>query len=164
MNRENNRRLYTRTMLSSRARYATRAVLDLSMRDDQKITLIGDIADRQNIPLKFLQQILVSLKAAGFVQSRKGPGGGYALARPPKDITLGAVIRAMDGSVAPISCVSQAAYSECGCPNPDVCALRTKFKEVRDAMAEILDHTTFAELAELQRKADNLPLPIDFAI
>ena len=151
-------------MLSSRARYATRALLDLTMQDPGKTVLINDIATRQNIPLKFLQQILVSLKTAGFVRSRKGPGGGYGLAKTPKEITLGAVIRAMDGSVAPISCVSIAAYSECGCPNPDTCALRTKFKEVRDAMAEVLDNTTFADLAEIQRLSDGRSPIWDFVI
>lgn len=150
-------------MLSSRARYATRAILDLSLRPGET-TLIQDIADRQNIPLKFLQQILVSLKAAGFVSSRKGPGGGYALARKPEAITLGAVIRATDGAIAPISCVSVNAHAECGCPRPETCALRAKFKDVRDAMAAILDRTTFAELAEDQRCADGRPSPLDFAI
>ena len=150
-------------MLSSRARYATRAILDLSLRGGET-TLIGDIAARQNIPLKFLQQILVSLKAAGFVTSRKGPGGGYALARKPEAITLGDVVRAMDGRLAPISCVSVAAHAECGCPRPETCALRDKFRDVRDAMAAILDRTTFAELAESQRVADGVPSPLDFVI
>ncbi len=150
-------------MISSRARYATRAILDLSLRGGET-TLIQGIAERQNIPLKFLQQILVSLKAAGFVASRKGPGGGYSLTKKPEAITLGAVIRAMDGSLAPISCVSVNAHAECGCPQPDTCALRAKFKEVRDAMAAILDRTSFAELAEAQRVADGNPSPLDFVI
>ena len=150
-------------MISSRARYATRALLDLSLRGGET-TLIQGIAERQNIPLKFLQQILVSLKAAGFVASRKGPGGGYSLAKKPESITLGAVIRATDGMLAPISCVSVNAHAECGCPCPETCALRAKFKDVRDAMAAILDRTTFAELAEAQRVADGNPSPLDFVI
>jgi Rrf2 family protein len=141
-------------MLSSRARYATRAMLDLSLRYDEGPVLIGDISERQNIPLKYLQQILVSLKLAGFLQSRKGPGGGYALARSPKEITLGEVVRAMDGPIAPISCVSVTNYAECGCPNPERCSLRATFKEVRDAMAEVIDHISFAEIAQKQRDAD----------
>lgn len=151
-------------MLSSRARYATRAILDLSLRAGERTTLIGDIAARQNVPLKFLQQILVTLKGAGLVRSQKGPGGGYALARRPELITLGDVIRATDGMLAPISCVSVNAPAECGCPHPETCALRAKFREVRDAMSAVLDHTTFAELAEMQRRADGTPLPIDFVI
>ena len=141
-----------------------RALLDLSLREDAKATLIQDIADRQNIPLKFLQQILSSLKVAGFLQSRKGPGGGYVLAKPPEEITLGAVIRAMDGSLAPISCVSVTNFQDCGCPNPSTCVLRVTFKEVRDAMARVLDETTFAELRDRQRAADGVPSILDYVI
>ena len=152
-------------MLSSRARYATRAVLDLSLLADQGPIQIQDIAERQNIPVKFLQQILVALKMTGFVQSRKGPGGGYSLALPPSEITLGAVLRAMDGPIAPISCVSVTKFSECGCPNPEVCALRGAFKDVRNVMSEVLDQTTFADLASRQRdNEDGLTKSFDFVI
>jgi Rrf2 family protein len=142
-------------MLSSRARYATRALLDLSIRHDQGPTQIFDIAERQNIPFKYLQQILMSLKVAGFVYSRKGPGGGYVLSGPPETITLGAVLRAMDGPLAPISCVSVTSYAECGCPRPETCALRAAFRDVREAMVEVLDKTSFAELRDRQVKASN---------
>lgn len=151
-------------MLSSRARYATRALLDLSLRHDQGPILIQDIADRQKIPLKYLQQILVSLKLAGFVNSRKGPGGGYSLAKEPDEITLGSVLRAMDGPLAPISCVSVSAYSECGCPHPDRCALRESFGKVREAMAGVLDGTTFADLRAEQQRLESLPSVLDFVI
>src|SRR5947209_3451929 len=133
-------------MLSSRAKYATRALLELSLRFGEGASLIQDIAENQNVPLKFLQQILVSLKQDGFVISKKGPGGGYALAKPPAQIMLGDVIRSMDGAIAPLSCVSVLNHAECGCPHPDVCALRSKFREVRDAMAKILDSTSFQDL------------------
>src|SRR5689334_15095774 len=106
-------------MLSSRARYATRALLDLTLHYSEGPIQIHDIAERQAIPVKFLEQILLALKRFGFVQSRKGPGGGYALAKPPETITLGAVVRAMDGPLAPISCVSVSGYMECGCPDPN---------------------------------------------
>src|SRR5271165_3009659 len=106
-------------MLSSRARYATRALLDLTIHYEEGPVQIQDIADRQNIPFKYLQQILMSLKVAGFVQSRKGPGGGYLLSSSPSQITLAAVLRAMDGPLAPISCVSVMSFSECGCPRPE---------------------------------------------
>jgi len=141
-------------MLSSRARYATRALLDLSLRYDQGATQILDIAERQNIPFKYLQQILMALKVGGFVVSRKGPGGGYLLARSPDQITLGAVLRAMDGPVAPISCVSVTKYSECGCPKPETCALRSAFKDVREAIVAVLDETTFADLRDRQLTAE----------
>src|ERR671933_376726 len=97
-------------MLSSRAKYATRALLDLSLQAGHGPVQIHDIAERQNIPIKFLEQILLSLKRFGFVQRRKGPGGGYFLAKPAREITLGAVVRAIDGPLAPISCVSVSGY------------------------------------------------------
>lgn len=146
-------------MLSSRAKYATRALLDLSLRFDQGPVQIHDIAARQNIPVKFLEQILLALKLSGFVQSRKGPGGGYLLARAPREITLGAVVRAMDGPIAPISCVSISGYHECGCPDPATCGLRTIWKEARDALAEVMDGTTFADICArhlAQQKAEAL--------
>jgi len=137
-------------MLSCRAQYATRAMLDLSLFYETGPIKIHDIAERQNIPYKFLQQILVSLRMTGFVQSRKGPGGGYFLAVEPKEITLGSVIRAIDGPIAPISCVSVTKYDECGCPNPEICSLRMSFKEARNAISAVLDSTTFADLAKKQ--------------
>lgn len=139
-------------MLSSRAKYATRAVLHLAVRENEGPVLIQEIADAQNIPLKYLQQILVSLKVAGFVQSRKGPGGGYALAKPSREIMLGSVLRAMDGPLAPISCVSVTQHAECGCPDPETCALRATFREVRTAMAAVLDTTSFEILATRQKE------------
>jgi Rrf2 family protein len=140
-------------------------MLDLSLSYEKGPIQIQDIADRQNIPVKFLQQILVALKMTGFVQSRKGPGGGYLLAVAPKEITLGAVVRAMDGPIAPISCVSVTKFSECGCPNPEVCSLRNAFKEARDAIADVLDRTTFAALTEKQLASiDALSRSLDFVI
>lgn len=133
-------------MLSSRARYATRALLELSKHYDQGPTSIQEIATKQNIPLKYLEQILVVLKLARFVNSKKGPGGGYFLARSPGEIVLGDVVRAMDGPIAPISCVSVSGYHECGCPEPETCGLRMVFKEARDAIANVLDSTSFEDI------------------
>jgi len=144
-------------MLSSRAKYATRAILHLAVHEADGPVLIQDIADAQNIPLKYLQQILVSLKVAGFVKSRKGPGGGYVLARTPGEIMLGAVLRSMDGPIAPISCVSVTQHSECGCPDPETCALRSAFKDVRAAISAVLDATSFQELADKQRAGTPVP-------
>ena len=139
-------------MLSNRGKYATRALLDLTLHYDQGPVLIQDIAERQKIPLKFLEQILLSLKQAGFVQSRKGRGGGYFLARDPSRITLGSVVRAVDGPLAPISCVSVTQYQECGCPEPLTCGLRKVWQEARDALAGVLDETTFAQIRDRQKQ------------
>ena len=104
------------------------------------------MAERQNIPLKYLQQILRELKDAGYLESRKGPGGGYVLARKPEEITLAEVVRAMDGPIAAVSCVSVFSYQECGCPDPENCTLRQTFKEVHRSTLAVLDRTTFADL------------------
>ncbi len=133
-------------MLSNRAKYATRAILELSKRYGQGPVPIQTVATEQNIPVKFLEQILVTLKMDGFVKSRKGPGGGYILARPPSDIYLGQVVRAIDGPLAPISCVSVYGYEECGCPHPDTCGLKRVFKAARDALAGVLDGASYASI------------------
>jgi Rrf2 family cysteine metabolism transcriptional repressor len=135
-------------VLSSRGKYATRALLELSLRQGEGPVQGHEIAERQRIPPQYLEQIMLSLKRFGFVQSRKGPGGGYFLARPPEAITLGEVARAMDGPLAPISCVSVSGYMECGCPHPETCGLRVIWKQARDAVAAILDGTTFADIRE----------------
>jgi len=141
-------------MLSSRARYATRALLDLSLQHPSGPVLIQDIATRQKIPLKYLQQILLDLKQAGFVNSRKGPGGGYSLARPPEQITLGQVLTAMDGAIVDLSCNVTSHYHECGCPHPDACAIREAFNNLAQAMVQVLNQTSFADLRDRQRLAD----------
>lgn len=138
-------------MLSSRAKYATRALLDLTLNGGDRPVQIQEIGERQNIPTKFLEQILLALKRQGWVQSRKGPGGGYFLAVSPEQITLGAVVRALDGPLAPISCVSVSGYMECGCPEPETCGLRNAFKAARDALATVLDGTTFADIRDQQQ-------------
>src|ERR1051325_1398218 len=152
-------------MLSSRGKYATRALLDLSLHVDEGPIQIHDIAERQNIPLKYLEQILLQLKRAGFVVSRKGPGGGYALATSPAKITLGAVVRAMDGPLAPISCASVSGYAECGCPEAAAGGLRSGWEEAREALAEIMDGTTFADIRDrhLQLRAGERET-LDYAI
>ena len=135
-------------MLSCRGKYATRALLDLTLHVGGGPVAIHCIAERQNIPLKFLEQILVSLKRAGFVDSRKGPGGGYFLTLAPQEISLGAVVRAIDGPLAPISCVSVSDYRECGCPDPDTCGLRAAWQQARNALALVMDKTSFAEIRD----------------
>jgi Rrf2 family protein len=152
-------------MLSSRAKYATRALLELAIRYDTGPVLIHDIAEAQNIPVRFLEQILLQLKTEGFVASRKGPGGGYLLASPPDRITLGSVVRYIEGPLAPISCVSVTQYEPCGCPDPETCGLRQAFKVARDALANALDSTTYADILKLQSdsKARQAPL-LDYVI
>jgi Rrf2 family protein len=110
-----------------------------------------DLAVKNVIPLKFLEQILLTLKYSGIVRSRRGPHGGHYLARPPQEITLGEVVRVLDGPLAPISCASRTAYEPCTCPDETTCGLRQVMLEVRDAVADIMDHTTLADVAEASK-------------
>jgi Rrf2 family protein len=135
-------------MLTSRAKYATRALLELSLCYGKGAQNIQEIAKRQNIPVKFLEQILASLRMLGFIESRRGPGGGYTLRRPPTEISLGEVVRAIEGPLAPISCVSVTQYQPCGCPDADNCGLRQVFKIARDALAQVLDNTSYQDIID----------------
>jgi Rrf2 family protein len=112
--------------------------------------LIQDIADRQNIPLKYLQKILFDLKQAGILNSRKGPGGGYILARSPERITLGQVLDSMDGGVAEF-CGDALGALDCDCPHPDACAIRNALSEIAVSMRRQLENVTFADMCERQR-------------
>src|SRR5947208_11835894 len=105
--------------------------------------LISELARRDAIPKKFLEAILLELKHHGVVASRKGKGGGYFLRRKPTEITFGEVIRVLDGPLAAVPCVSQMAYMKCAeCVDEQSCGVRLAMKQVRDATADILDHTT----------------------
>jgi Rrf2 family cysteine metabolism transcriptional repressor len=137
--------------LSTKGEYASRAMLELSLNYEKKPLHIRDISKAQDIPQRFLEQILLQLKRAGLLRSRKGPEGGYSLAKPPGEINVAEVIRAMDGPLAPIDCVSVTAYEVC--PHERTCSLKGLWKEVRDVIAEILERTTFADLAEKARAA-----------
>jgi Rrf2 family protein len=134
-------------MLSHKARYALQAMFLLAKNYDQGYILISDLAEQGRMPKKFLELILLSLKNRGLLRSRKGKGGGYALSRPPSEVTVGEVVRLVDGPLAPIPCVSVTAYARCdGCTDDRMCGARFVMKEVRDAIAEILDGTTFADI------------------
>lgn len=137
--------------LSTKGEYASRAMLELSLHYKNGSLHIRDIASAQDIPERFLEQILLVLKRAGYLRSKKGPNGGYYLAKPPSEIRVADVIRTMDGPLAPIDCVSATAYEVC--PREDVCGLRWLWKKVRDCIADILESTTFNDLAERTKKA-----------
>ncbi len=139
--------------LSKRGEYGLRAMIDLTRTQKDNpggVVQIKDISEREKIPAKFLEQILLALKNAGLLQSKMGVGGGYHLARPPGDISLGQIFRTLDGPVAPIRCVSQMAYEPCGCPDEDTCGLRMVMGDVRNAIADILDNTSLADAARRQ--------------
>lgn len=134
--------------LSKRGEYGLRAMIDLAdySNTGNGVVQIKEIAERQHIPIKFLEQILLSLKNSGLLHSKMGAGGGYYLGRPADEITLGHIIRILDGPLAPIRCVSQMAYESCGCPDEASCGLRLTMLDVRNAIAGILDNTTLADV------------------
>jgi Rrf2 family protein len=134
-------------MLTHKSKYALKALTVLAKEYGQGPVLISDVAQREEIPRKFLEIILLELKNAGILQSRKGKGGGYSLARSPQNITLGSVIRVLDGPLAPLPCVSRTAYVRCReCRDERTCGIRMVMKDVRDATAKILDSTTLADI------------------
>ncbi|WP_237151755.1 RrF2 family transcriptional regulator [Oryzibacter oryziterrae] len=146
-------------MLTNKGKYGLKALVHLARVDADKPTLIADIAKAENISKKFLDAILRDLKNAGFVRSWKGPGGGYALAKPAGDIMIGPVVRALDGPLAPIACASRTAFQPCDdCTDLNGCAVRLTMIEVRDAMAAVLDKLS---LAEMSAKTENAPISLD---
>ena len=134
-------------MLTSKGKYGLKALLDLASTDGA--THIADIAARNNIPKKFLEAILLELKNAGFLYSKKGKGGGYELAKRPNEIMIGEVIRVLDGPLAPIACASRTAFRACvDCSDPAACRVRLAMLDVRDAVARLLDNLTLSDLTK----------------
>ena len=118
----------------------------LADQPDGEMILVADIAERQNVPKKFLELILLELKKHGMLYSQRGRGGGYCLGRTAEEITFGQVIRIMDGPLAPLPCASVSGYRKCtDCGDERSCEIRRVMRRVRDAMAEILDKTSLAE-------------------
>ena len=131
-------------MISQKAKYALRALVALARADDSM--MIAEIADRQHIPRKFLEQILLDLKHHGIVASRRGRLGGYGLLMPPDQITFGRVLRIVDGPIAPLPCLSRIAYRRCAdCQTEMACEIRRVFAKVADSARDILDRTTIAD-------------------
>jgi Rrf2 family protein len=137
-------------MLSQKCKYALQALLVLARENSDSLLLVSDIAAAENLPKKFLEAILLELNRNGLVRSRRGRGGGYALAKPADLITFGQVVRIMDGPLAPLSCVSVNYYRRCDdCRDEQSCEIRRVMRRVRDAIASELDGTSLADaLAE----------------
>ncbi|MGK2287026.1 RrF2 family transcriptional regulator [Pedomonas sp. V897] len=143
-------------MISQKAKYALRALLELARADAGEALLITDIADRQRIPKKFLEQILLDLKNRGLVHSRRGRGGGYGLLKNPREITLGQILRIVDGPQAPLPCLSRMAYRRCDdCHDETACGIRQVFARAYEASARILDTTTLYDTLMAESEADN---------
>jgi Rrf2 family protein len=136
-------------MLSKKTKYALKAMIALADSFERGPVLISELAEREGIPKKFLELILLDMKNAGFVQSKKGKGGGYMLRRTPLEIKMGQIIRMFEGPLALLPCVSQTAYIQCSeCRDERRCGLRLVMKDVRDATAQILDNTSLSDVLD----------------
>ena len=149
--------------ISKKSKYALRALFDLGRRYDQGPVLIATLSERQRIPKKFLELILLELRKKGILGSKKGKGGGYFLARAPSTISIGEVIRSLDGPMAPVPCVSQTAYRTCEeCEDEATCGIRAVMQDVRDTTAQILDLESLADALRreelLQQKRNKVPV------
>lgn len=133
-------------MISQKARYSFKALIALARAPGATLQ-IRDISERENIPRSFLEQILLDLKRHRILDSRRGKDGGYFLARPAEDITLGQILRLSDGPIAPLSCLSKHSYRRCvDCDSEAVCALRIAFQESFEAQVDLLDRTSLAHV------------------
>jgi Rrf2 family protein len=139
--------------LSRRSEYGLRALVDLVRHADDGPTALAMLAQRNRLPPKFLEQIMATLKHAGIVRTTLGAHGGYTLGADPATVTLGRIIRLLDGALAPLGCVSLRYYEPCSCPDEATCALRDVMIDVRDAILDVLDRETLAELAAREGRA-----------
>ena len=137
--------------LSKRGKYAPQALIDLGIASELGLPMLqaSELAAKEKLPVKFLEQIFMQLKAAGYVESKRGKFGGYSLAKRMDRIRFGAVIRLIDGPLAPIRCVSQTAYVRCSCPDEVHCGLRMLMLDVRNAITKLLDRYTLADIVEI---------------
>ncbi|HVW73346.1 MAG TPA: Rrf2 family transcriptional regulator [Rhizomicrobium sp.] len=138
-------------MLSQKAKYAIKALLVLARAQEADgLVQARDISMDQNIPKKFLDLIFFELRRHNLVQSTRGREGGYSLARPAAEISIAAIVRAVDGPLAPLPCASVKFYRRCSdCDNEKTCEVRKLMRDVRDAASAILDNTSLAEAASL---------------
>jgi Rrf2 family protein len=150
--------------LSKKGEYALRALIDLGIAAEvgRSLVQVTELAANERLPVKFLEQIMQLLKEARLIESQRGKFGGYRLARPAGRITVGQVVRLIDGPLAPIGCVSQTAYEKCSCPDETHCGLRMLMLDVRNAIAGILDRYSLADIVEVtlrKMRRDGVALP-----
>lgn len=138
--------------LSTRVRYACRALTDLAAHYGEGTILLRDIAERQGLSQSYLENLMVSLKAAGLVRTRRGRQGGYTLSRPPEEIKLGHIFTALEGPLTLIDCVSDPRL----CPHSDTCVTRDVWREMEQAMTTILEMRTLGEMVRQTKKKEHL--------
>ena len=131
--------------VSTRGRYALRLMLDLAMNNTGEPVRLKDVAKRQEISEKYLEQIISILNKAGFVKSVRGPAGGYSLKRKPEEYTVGMILRLTEGSLAPVACVEEGVEN---CPKAETCVTLTVWQQLNDAINQVVDNITLADLVE----------------
>jgi Rrf2 family protein len=140
-------------MLSKKAKYALNALVHLAKRPKQEPVLISEIAQKEHIPKKFLEAILLDLRRAGILNSKKGKGGGYYLFKNAEDINMADVVRLFDGAIALLPCTSFKYYERCDeCIDEETCGIRNLFQEIHRETVEKLKHSTLADI--VRREAD----------
>ena len=153
-------------MISKKTIYAFKALIHLAGTPSGQPVLIADLARDENIPKKFLEFILLSLRKGGVLQSRIGKGGGYSLAVPANKVTVGSVVRILEGDIAPVPCLSTTNYALCEeCQDEATCGIRLTMSDVNEALATVLDGLTLADMVERSEheriKRENV---VDFSI
>ena len=137
--------------ISTRGRYALRLMMDIAMNGKEEPVRIKDIARRQEISEKYLEQIVSVLNKAGFVKSSRGPQGGYRLMRAPQEYTAGSILHLIEGSLAPVACMDM---EENDCPRHERCATLLLCQKLHEAMQDVIDHVSLADLIKKQRELD----------
>lgn len=150
--------------LTKKGEYALRALINLGIAQEVGRThvSVSELTGLSQLPLKYVEQILHQLRLAGYVDTRRGKYGGYFLRKKMDEIKIGDVVRLLDGPLAPISCASQTAYAPCSCPDEAHCGLRMLMVDVRNAIANILDRYSLADVVEVtmrRMRRDKVPLP-----
>ncbi len=149
--------------ISNKTKYAIKALILLTKEFGHGPVQISDLSKKEQIPKKFLEAILLTLKNQGLLQSKKGKGGGYLLNKPPMQITIGNIIRIFEGSLAPVPCVSKTTHGKCDeCIDEASCGIRLIMKDVHDAITNILDQTSLADVVEreerVRKNRTNVPM------
>lgn len=143
-------------LISAKGRYALRSMIDLSLNGIEDNVKLRDIAERQDIPLKYLEQIISTLNKAGYVKGERGPNGGYRLAMAPEEYTIGMIIREIEGNTAPVSCLADVN----DCERSDSCVSMILWKKLNDAVNSVLDGTTLADMMDWSSKGQFIEIKI----
>jgi Rrf2 family protein len=150
--------------LTKRGEYALRTLIRLGIAHElgRELVSVSELAQAERLPLKFVEQILLQLRGAGYIETRRGKFGGYSIAKPTKKIRIADVIRLIDGKLAPIACASETCYARCSCPDEEHCGLRMLMIDVRNAIVSILERYTLHDVIEVtlrKIRRDGLPAP-----